>query len=400
MYQHNPKGCWRECFAAALALFCALGINATVFSVYVPYLKEALELTHAQSNNFIVVRNVFTFGSMFIVKAYYDKLEIRLGYCLTILMAAVSVFLYANAQDYVDLCIAAIVSGLAAGLGGMFPVAILIHRWFHHHEGLALGICAAATGVAITVGTPILTTLIENHSVGYAMYCEIAFLLVCGALCFFMLRNYPKGALHHKHEKHAKRKRMKLTPMCIAAFAIGGLGGCFNYLTIHYSTEGFDPYQISTIVSVAGMVLTVAKLSLGEIMDLLGAYRTNWVFLPLAISGCLLIGLFSKGMILVIVAVSLYVIGNAISTVGLTAYAKDLSTPEQYAAVQQQYQTAYQLGTLSLSVMPGIVATLTGHYGGYYLLIAILMTGATAIIQNTYGRKIRAFNRSVRENYK
>ena len=148
------------------------------------------------------------------------------------------------------------------------------------------------------------------------------------------------------------------------------------------------------------MVLTVAKLSLGEIMDLLGAYRTNWVFLPLAISGCLLIGLFSKGMILVIVAVSLYVIGNAISTVGLTAYAKDLSTPEQYAAVQQQYQTAYQLGTLSLSVMPGIVATLTGHYGGYYLLIAILMTGATAIIQNTYGRKIRAFNRSVRENYK
>ena len=40
----NPKGCWLECTAAALALFCTIGLNINAFSVYLPYLTKLLAL--------------------------------------------------------------------------------------------------------------------------------------------------------------------------------------------------------------------------------------------------------------------------------------------------------------------------------------------------------------------
>jgi hypothetical protein len=39
---HNPKGCWRECAAATLALFCTIGLNINAFSVYIPKAGEEL----------------------------------------------------------------------------------------------------------------------------------------------------------------------------------------------------------------------------------------------------------------------------------------------------------------------------------------------------------------------
>lgn len=384
----NPKGCWRMCIAAALAQFCTIGLNVNVFSVYVPYLTELLGLSYNQNSAFMMVRNLCSVGSVYLAKFFYDKLDIRLGYTLVLILNALGVFLYSCSNSFDLLCIAAAVSGLSYGLGGIYPAAILIHRWFPHHEGLAMGICAASSGLALTIGAPIITALTENFSVQYAMYCEIVFLLLIVVVCFILVRNYPDGEIHYTFRPKNVRHPIKFSWMMIAIIAVGILGGSFSYLTIHYTTEGFDPYKVSIIVSIIGLVLTGSKFVLGELLDLVGAFRINWVYLSLAILSCVCFSIGSSaGFSVAITGAILYGIGDAVATVGVPAYAKDLSNPGEYAATQQQYQTAFLSGGLICALITGPLATVTGSYRAFYLVVTGLLIMGSAIIQFTYWKK-------------
>ena len=386
----NPKGCWLECAAAALALFCAIGLNMNAFSVYIPYLTKLFALTPSQNSTLLLCRNLSALGAVYIARGYYEKLDIRLGYTLALLLSPIAVFLYASAGSFPGICVAGAVSGLSYGLGGMYPVAILIHRWFPVHESLAMGICAASSGLAITVCAPILTALVETYSLSTAMYSEIAFFVICAIVCFLLLRNYPDAQPHFIRRHKNTRHRMRVSWMFFAVMAIGMLNGSFSFLTIHYSTEGFDPYQISTVISVIGIFLVGAKFLLGELFDLWGGYRTNWLFFPLALLSCILFGIGgSAGYTPALIAACCFGIGDAVATVGITAYAKDLSRPEEFAATQQQFQIGSQLGGLTCTLVSGMMATLTGNYRSFYSMIAVLVVFAMIVVQRAYKKKMR-----------
>lgn len=388
----NPKGGWLQCAVAALALFCTLGLNINVFSVYLPYLTKLLELTPAQSSGYLLVRNIFTLGSVYLAKFYYEKLNIRVGFCLAMAMAILALYLCSIVTGFYGLCGVAVISGICYGLGGMYPTAILIHRWLPFNEGLGMGICAASTGFALTVGAPILTALIERFSMVRAMYLEMGFLAVCLIVCFLIIRNYPPGQLHYDPErkKTAHRHKIQISWMFLAVLCMGTMGSAFTHLTLHYTAEGFDPYRISLIISVFGLVLTVSKFLLGIFLDIWGAYRTNWLFFACAILGCVL---FSTGSMLgyapAMIASVLYGIGDAIPTVGITSYARDLSRPEDYAATQQQYQTANMLGALLSTLVASPLAAITGNYRSLYLVIVGLVVFACVVTQRTYAKSGR-----------
>ena len=386
----NPKGCWMICIAAALAMFCTLGLNINAFSVYIPYLTKYLQLSPAQNSGFLVVRNLFSVTGVYLAKYYYERLNIKLGFSLILIVNAVGVFLYSSANSFVGLCAAASVSGLCYGLGGMYPVAILIHRWFPVHEGVAMGICSAATGLALTIFSPILTALTEEYSMRFAMYFEIAFLVLCLFICIVLLKNYPDQGLHYEKKTHAKRQPVKIGWMFFAVIALGTMGGGFSYLTVHYSTEGFDPFQVSAFISVFGITLTIAKFLLGVLLDVWGSYRTNWLFLALAVLSCSIFSLGANaGYPVALFAACIFGIGDAVPTVGVSAYARDLSTPENFPAVQQQYQTAIMLGGLLCMPIPGIIATVSGNYRGFYIMITLLTVFAAIVIQSTYAKNGR-----------
>ena len=387
----NPKGCWRMCIAAALAQFCTIGLNINVFSVYIPYLTKLLELSYNQNSVFMMIRNLCSAGSVYLAKAFYDKLDIRLGYTLILILNAVGVFLYACAEGFGMLCVAAVVSGLSYGLGGVYPTAILIHRWFPHHEGLAMGVCAASSGLALTVGAPVITALTENYSLQYAMYAEIGFLLIVVVACFILIRNYPDRAMHYTFRPKSVRHKFRFSPMILAIVTVGLVSGSFSYVTIHYTTEGFDPYKISLIVSVVGLVLTCSKFVLGELLDIMGAYRVNWVYLTLLTlsSLCFSMGK-AMGFAIAVVGAVLFGIGGAVGTVGVPAYAKDLSDPGEYAATQQQYQTAFLCGGFICALVTGPIATATGSYRLFYVIVTVLILLGSAVIQYTYWKKKQA----------
>lgn len=382
---HNPKGCWRVCAAAALALFCTVGLNANTFSVYLPYLTKLFDLTAAQSSGFMTVRSLFSLSGVYLAKRYYEKLDIRVGYSLAMLLSVLSLFLCTRATGIMGLYAAGAVCGLCYGIGGMYPVAILIYRWFPVHGSLAMGLCAAGTGLAITVGAPVVTALIENQSMQFAMYCEMGFLLLCTILCFALLRNDPGTEPHHTPNQKTTRHPMRLSWLFFAIVAIGIMNGSFSYLTIHYTTEGFDPYRVSTVISVIGVCLVGAKFLLGELLDLWGGYRSNWLFLPAAAISCILFSLGGvAGYAPALIAACLYGVGDSVATVGISVYARDLSKPETFAATQQQFQVASQLGSLVCTLIPGFLATATGNYRSFYGIITVLVLFATFVIQHAY----------------
>ena len=384
----NPKGRWRMCIAAALAQFCTIGLNINVFSVYVPYLTKLLALSYNQHSTYMLVRNICSVGSVYLAKVFYDKLDIRLGYTLILILNVLGVFLCSCASNFGILCVAACVSGLSYGLGGIYPAAILIHRWFPHHEGLAMGICAASSGLALTVGAPVITVLTENYSLRHAMNVEIGFLMVVVITCFLLIRNYPDGELHYTFRPKNVRHPFKFSPMILAMVTIGLLGGSFSYVTIHYTNEGLDPYRISLIVSLVGLVLTASKFVLGELLDVIGAYRVNWVYLTLSILSCVCFSIGgAMGFPIALTGAILYGIGDAVATVGVPAYAKDLAKPGEYAATQQQYQTAFLSGGLICALITGPIATASGSYRAFFAIVAVLVLAGSAVIQYSYWKK-------------
>jgi len=307
------------------------------------------------------------------------------------LMNILGMFLYATAESFGGLCVAAAVSGLSYGLGGMYPVALLIHRWFPFHESVAMGLCAASSGLALTFCAPVITVLTEEYSMSFSMYSEMIFLAGCTIACFCMIRNYPDQELHFSIKTNSKRQSVRISWMFFAIVAIGMLGGGFSYLTIHYTTENFDPYQVSTLISVLGLVLTGAKFLLGGMLDHWGAYRTNWIFLSLAIISCIIFSLGATvGYRMALLAACFYGIGDSVATVGISAYAKDLSTPDKYSATQQQYQTASLLGGVITALICGPIASATGNYRMFYVIITAVMVFSTVVIQTTYQRRKEA----------
>ena len=79
-------------------------MNVNAFAVCIPYLRDLLALSYTQSSNFIVVRSLFAFASLFAVKYYYEKLEVRLGFSLMLGLSALASFLYSWAGSYTGIC--------------------------------------------------------------------------------------------------------------------------------------------------------------------------------------------------------------------------------------------------------------------------------------------------------
>lgn len=387
----NPKGCWRQCAAAALALFCAVGLNVNVFAVFLPYLTKLYDLTHTQTSAFSTLRSLFCCAAILVGKKYYEKLDIKLGFSLSVLIAALAYLLFGICRAYWGLCAAACLSGIAFGLGGMYPASLLIHRWFlpAQHEGLALGICSAATGLASTVFAPVVTAIAEQRSVRAAFITFVTIMAVSAVLSFFLIRNYPADKVETVTPTAAVKRRFRLDWVFFATIFIGAIGVLgYQYVSMHYTYEGFSPYQVSLLVSAVGLALTVGKFLTGMLMDRFGAVRTNRLIFSEVLIGFLLFCVGrSGGYGVAMAAVLLYGMGNCMGTVGLTVYAEDLAAPEDFSATVQMYQFAYPLGALIFGTTPGLIADAAGSYRGFYALLAGLSVLSFVIIQLCYRKK-------------
>ena len=385
---HNPKGAWRMCIGACILQLCIVGLSINSFSVYLPYLLEKCDLSNTQSASILLVRNCVAFASLFFVGKFYEKVELRLGITCAFVFTAVGMLIYCSAQNFWHLALAALISGLGYGLGGMYPVSVLLHRWFRIHEPIALGICTACTGLAVIFGSPLITTLSENYGVQTALLAH-GVMLIVGAVCsFLIIRNWPKDVEHRKVAKKEKKRGFRFRWMYVAAFCVGINGStAFQFIAMHFTNRGLTPYQVATIVSSVGTALMISKFAFGGAIDHFGTRRTNRVFMLLSALGLTLCCISGKHYALGMTSMILYGLGLAYSTIGLTVYAEDLSSVEDFENRVREYQICYLLGSLLSSPVPGMLADAVGSYVPFYAIAAALGVVALLIIEYNYKHK-------------
>lgn len=382
---HNPKGAWRMCIGACVLQLCIVGLSINSFSVYLPYLLQRCGLSNTQNAGVLLVRNCVAFASLFFVGKYYEKLELRLGISLAFLFSAGGMVLYSTANTFWLLALGALVAGLGYGLGGMYPVSVLLHRWFRIHEPIALGICTACTGLAVIFGSPLITSISETYGVQTTLMAHGVMLVLGSVCCFALIRSWPKDVPHRKIIKKQRKKGFRFRWMYVAAICIGLNGSTsFQFLAMHFTNLGLGSYQVAAIISAVGTALMMSKFLFGGAIDHFGTQKTNRVFMLISTLGLLLCCVCGKNYGLAMTSMILYGLGLAYSTIGLTVYAEDLDSVDEFETRVREYQICYLLGSLLSSPIPGIIADATGSYIPFYALSAVMGISALVIIEQNY----------------
>lgn len=346
--------------------------------------------TNAQSSAIIMVRSLFSFISMFFAGTYYKKLSLRTGMMLAGLFIAAGFFVFGFAKSHFVYCLAAAVVGLGYGFGTMIPIAMVLERWFVRKRTLAIGMCSAATGMS-TLGFPsLLTFLIEKTGLKSTFILESAFIAVLVTFSFLLIRSEPsqKGlepygsGTNEQTRENAEnigtlsRKDWPLVALMLLLLgALTSVG--YSHLTVFAKAAGFSAHTAALAVSVSGITLTLSKFAYGCLSDKLSTYKSNWIFGALLILGVFLCCVNGGSKLLLFAAMCSYGFGLSLTTVGLTAWAGDLSTPEQYDATIRRFQIGYSAGALLFSSLPGILAD---RFGGSYVPAYIFFTGCAVFV--------------------
>ncbi len=336
--------------------------------------------TNTQTSLITTIRSAAYLLGTLAVGRYYRRIGYRAGCALSAVLVSVSFVLFAAAKSLAAYYFAGAVAGIGYAFGSMVPASILMRRWFRSHCGLAIGVCAAGTGLATVAFSPLFTSIAEKSGVDHAFLWTAAFCLAAAAVVFCLVRDDPHALGLEPFGKEAQESaqtralhalhptRLRWAMVQLAVLLVSGIGATgFTHLMTLYMAEGMDAMRAAAAFSLCGLALMAGKFACGALCDRLGSYRSNY----------LLFGCFILGYVLCTLA-------PLRSAALMLASAADLSTQERYESVLRQFQAAYGLGGLVMSFLPGAIADLTGSYAPAYALFAALLAFSLFTLQSTY----------------
>ena len=387
---------WIICFAGTLALFCTGGLIITGFNVYTPYLLSVEGLTGGELSIVLMLRNVFTFLTMFYVVRAIRHLDVRLTMTVSVVVAALAFFVFSLSMGFFSVAFGMALAGTAYGLGGMVTVSVLIKRWFEDNDGLALGICAAGTGLSAVLGSSLITRLVEDRSLRESFRLEGCFLLVVALVLFALVRNYPSKEKQQEvararkekisHQKGARVFKVEGRQKVLLILGVLLCGMSFNvspFLAVLLREKSFDADTVALLISFMGLALVVVKCVYGEAADFFGKLLAGTIFHGMYILGTLLCTICIPGSRAIsYVAMFFLGMGFPMLSVGLSELAAATAYEEYYADGVRQFQIIYMLGSIFFGVVPGFLADQLGSYQPVYMILTLLAVGS-ALLQQT-----------------
>ena len=399
---------WTICAAGTLLIFITMGAVSNAFSIYMPYIRDEFGLTNAQTSTLVTMRLVVAFVCMLLIGKYYDLFNIRVGGSLAAAFGGLTFLIYSFASDFTLFAVGAGVSGLAYGFGSMVPVSILMTRWFDDHKALAISICSAGSGLGSIILPPVVTGLLSTLSMPAVFRIEAAFILLCAAVIYLAIRNYPhdmgltrlgenRERLKQTAQENAAPRSMKapitravLILSCAGSFLMGAQGNPgIMHIPVLYTSEGFTAVFAATLMSIIGAALTVGKIVFGEVTDKIGGFRSSIIFFILLVLGnglCCLAG--TGNAVLGLTAVAVLGVGYSVSTIGPSIWAGDLSSEMEFPKTMRTFQIFYSLGALITASVPGILADrFSGSYVPAYVMFTAMALIASLLIVGAYVKK-------------
>ena len=395
---------WIVCFCGMCMFVCNMGLCSNILSVYLPFI-EADGLSHSMGSAILSIRCLFSFGVTFLADLYYRKLSLRRGVLIASLAGVLSAAVYAVGGSAFVYYIGAALGGVCYGLGCIYPVSLLLTRWFHTHRGLAIGISSAGSGVCIMAFSPLVSSLVLRYSLRTTFLLQAGFMLISALVVFLLLRDDPaqKGLAPYGEggETAAKRVRAQEGPrelprtvlwmLALMMLLIGGAGQAFaGHVSVLARSCGYSVQVAATMVSLKGMVLVCSKFLSGGMADRFGPKRCTTLLIVIFILGCVVIqGMDGVSLLWCFAPMVLMGFGASVYNVGPPLWAGDLSDRAGYPKLLKWLQIFYNLGGILFSAVPGIIADHTGEYKSSYVLIAVMMLMSLLILRWAYWRGLK-----------
>ena len=398
---------WFVVLACALMLFTSIGMVGNNFSIFMPFIREAYGITHAQTSSLVTIRCLVSFVLMWFLGIYYDKLGTRIGTTLAVALAAAGYLIFSFGDTYAVFCVGAAVMGACNAFASMAPVSVLMNNWFIKNKALAVGICGMGSGIAMMVMPGVTTALYENFGLSQAFRLECFFMLGLAAVVFLLLKDEPayiglrplgyeeyKDILENMPSafKPAEERPMSRTlwvTIIIASICMGCLANPgYSHLSVLFTTAGFDAMQVAGLISAIGFILTFSKLVFGRLVDKIGGFKSTMIYGAILTAGhicCCLV--YEQSTLINIGIVAGMGIGYAITTLSATIWSNDLANKDNYAVVVRRLQIAQSAGALLFSTVPGILADRFGNYVPAYALFTVLMVVSLFLAAISYRQK-------------
>ncbi|MBQ9000854.1 MAG: MFS transporter [Eggerthellaceae bacterium] len=386
-YEKIVVGC---CF---LFIFANIGLASTAFSVHQPYLVAMDGIGDTGGSLILSVRTLVSFVAMLVVDRYYRALDVRVGVSVACLFTAAGFGVYSVAGSLPAFFGGAVLLGLGYGLGGMVAMTYLANRWFSAGIGGVVGFASMGSGLASIVMPLVVVRVIEASSLSVAFRVEGAIAAAVGVVVFALLRNRPtdlgmepyaggagrRGGVRRERHGLAPAPHGERVALFMAMVGVGVFSCCgITYLSVLATSSGFDTVFAATLVSTAGIALTIAKFVVGELFDHLGAPRASAVMFACALAGFALACFVELGSApLMVVAAVLIGAGLSLGTVGISVWSID-------AQQIKNFQVAYALGGFIANTLPGIVKDLVGTYVVSYAGVCAIIALAAVIVLRYY----------------
>jgi len=395
---------WVICAGSVLVFFTSIGLTPGTFSVHAPFMIEEWGLTNTQNSTIVSVRTFSGLVAIYLCGVYYNKLfSLRLGMSIGVLLGGIGFFIFSQADNFMTGCVAAVFTGACYGFAGSVPVSIIIANWFNKRRATAMSIAFASSGVAAWIVPPIVSRLIVATSLSNAFIIEGCVIIGIAVVAFLLLRNKPEdvgveplgGKDLVEAEKQTKKKIEIFNPsktsqniVYVVAFFIGAINfTAYNHFTVLYTTDGgWDAVTANGFLSMAGFGLLAGKLVGGWLADRFSARSTAFIFFGFTFCAMILAPTTCnmESTMIPRIVMLVYGLGGILATTGISAYALELSTKEDYPKVARWSYVVYGISSTVCSYGMGFIADKTGGYSPAYYILAVATVVGFLLLQYAY----------------
>ena len=389
-----------------LMVMTSLGFCSSGRTLYLTAITDALKIPRGA----FALNDSFRYIATTIVNLYFGKLIYKFGAKKLICAGFICLIIFAVINSMTSSLYGFYAGSIFLGIGlswtGTTMVSAIINKWCKTNKGTFTGATLAANGIGGAIAVQILSPIIfqEGNQFGYRTSYQIVALILAVTLvviiCFF--REKPKNSVETEKIVPTKKHKVRgagwsgvdysvairkpyfyiaLLSMFLTGMALQGLGGI---AVPHMYDVGLDKSFVAMLVSISGVMLTVAKFTTGFSYDRFGMrVAMNFCFICSFVSvfGLIVLSNTGLGKAIALVRMVLSAFALPLETVMLPLFASELFGNKDFDKFVGIFASASTAGFAIGSPFGNFCYDFFGDYKIAFVIFGIMMVFVTISMQ-------------------
>jgi len=343
------------------------------------------------------------FCSNLVFARFHKRVGYRKIVSILLIMFACMMVCYSRAQGVIPFYIGSASFAFAAAFVSTAGISRLITNWFCKHRGLVLGIVLAASGLGPSLGSMVLTAIMEAHSWRMAYLAAAGIVLIGVTLVFLFVRDTPQemglrpfgeNDAQQTAKAHSQKEPvrawdgiqlslLKTRPhfyIMVAAILISCCATYVVYPTLvsHMQDLGMPMSKAAQIQSFMFLFLAAAKVLEGSLSDRFGAKRVLVLCIGSCIVGSVILATASSYGVAVL-GVAIFSFALAESTIMLPVLVEDVYGIADQSAILGIFLAFARLATGLGPTIGNFAYDAMGSYTAIYYIMAAVTTGTLVL---------------------